>query len=69
MNDMIFYRQDEIGQVILDFVSSEELDTVVSNIQNNARSGFISGLSFAGSLIMAKCHPYHGSVEEDNNNV
>ena len=66
---MIFYSQDDIARVLLDFIKSKELDMVVSNIQDSSQTGFIAGLAWAGNIIMTKCHPYSGTIEEDNNNV
>lgn len=58
MNDEVYVELNEAAEVILEYISSEEIEEKVKTIQDNARSGFIAGLAFAFCLIGAKCKKY-----------
>ena len=61
----IFLDINEASGVVMKFIGSEKFDEVVKCIDDNAKSGFIAGLSFALCLAMAECKTYQYYVDED----
>ena len=55
---------NEASKVIIDFIGSEKFDEVVSSIENNAKAGFIAGMSFALCLANANCTTFLCRFEE-----
>ena len=46
---------DDAASVIMKFIGSEKCNEITKAIEDNAKSGFMAGLSFALCLIMAEC--------------
>lgn len=57
----VFIRLGDIGNAILDFVSSGEYKNVIKDEDTN---GFIGGIGIAGTIIYARCRRYVGKIEE-----
>lgn len=55
---------NEAASVVMNFIGTEKFNEVVSSIEDNAKAGFITGLSFALSLSMAECKTFLYHVEE-----
>lgn len=58
----LFINADDIGNVILDYIASEEFGR---GIREEDRNGFITGLGFAGTLIYARCRKYISTKKEE----
>lgn len=54
---------NEASSELLKFIGTDKCDEIISSIQDNARSGFIAGMSFALCFIMANCKTYVGCIE------
>lgn len=57
---------NEMASVVMKFIGTEKFDEIVSAIDNNAKAGFMVGLSFALSLGMAECKTFLYHVEEQS---
>lgn len=57
----VFIRLGDIGNAILDFVSSGEYKDAIKDEDMN---GFISGLGIAGTVIYARCKKYVFEMKE-----
>ena len=60
----ILIDANEMASVVMKFIGTEKFDKIVSAIENNAKSGFMAGLSFALSLGMAECKTFLYHIEE-----
>ena len=49
---------NEANSAVLNFIGTEKFNEVVSAINDDAKSGFMAGLSFAMCIAMAECRPY-----------
>ena len=63
----ILADMNEASEVVMRFIGSEKFNEVVQAIDDNAKSGFTAGLSFALCLIMADCKTYVYHVGEQPN--
>ena len=64
----ILVDMNEASAVIMNFIGSERFNEVVQSIDNNAKAGFMAGLSFALCLAMAEsktflCHANEQKTE------
>ena len=55
---------NEASSELLKFIGTDKCNEIISSIQDNARSGFIAGMSFALCFIMANCKTYVGRIEK-----
>ena len=60
----ILVDMNEASTVIMKFIGSEKFNEVVQSIDNNAKSGFMAGLSFALCLAMAESKTYLYNVDD-----
>lgn len=60
----ILVDMKEATSVIMKFIGTDKFDEVVSAVENNAKTGFTAGLSFALCLIMAEAKTYLYHVDE-----
>jgi hypothetical protein len=62
----IFVDMKEASAIVINFIGSERFNEVVQSIDNNARAGFMAGLSFALCLAMAESKTYltHANEQE-----
>ena len=63
-NPHILVDMNEATQVVMKFIGTEKFNEVVSSIDNNAKAGFMTGLSFALCLAMAECKTFLYHVGE-----
>ncbi len=54
----------EASSVVMKFIGTDKFDEVVSAIEDNAKAGFTTGLSFALCLIMAEAETYLYQIDE-----
>ena len=50
--------------IIMNFIGTDEFNKIVSAIEDNAKAGFIAGLSFATCIEMAKCKRFYAKEGE-----
>ena len=55
---------NETCRSIINFIGSDKFNEVVSSIENSARAGFMTGLSFAMSLAMSEGKTFLYHVDE-----
>lgn len=55
---------NEASAVVTKFIGSERFNEVVQCIDNNAKAGFMAGLSFALCLSMAECKTFLYNANE-----
>ena len=55
---------NEASAVVTKFIESERFNQVVQCIDNNAKAGFVTGLSFALCLSMAECKTFLYNANE-----
>lgn len=60
----ILADMNEAASIVMKFIGTDKFNEVVSAVENNAKSGFIAGLSFALCLIMAETKTYLYHVDE-----
>ena len=53
-----------MASVVMKFIGTEKFDEIVKAIDNNAKDGFMAGLSFALSLGLAECKTFLYHVDE-----
>ena len=63
-NPHILVDMNEASAVVMNFIGSERFNDIVQSIDNNARAGFMAGLSFALCLAMAESKTYLYHVNE-----
>lgn len=63
-NPHILVDVNEASSELIKFIGTEKFNEVLSAIENNAKSGFMAGLSFAICLMMANCKTYLYHIEE-----
>lgn len=56
---------NEASSVIIKFIGSDRYNVIVDAIENTARAGFTTGLSFALCLMMDECKTKLYTEEED----
>lgn len=60
-----FVRITEIGEILLDYIGSEEYLKAVESIQDSGKAAFMSGIGMAGCLIMSRCQKYYGKADKE----
>ena len=60
----ILVDMNEASAVVMNFIGSERFNEVIQSIDDNARAGFMTGLSFALCLAMAECKTFLYHVDE-----
>ena len=65
----ILVDMNEASAVIMKFIGSEKFNEVVQCIADNAKSGFMAGLSFALCLAMADCKTYLYHIKEQESDI
>ena len=63
-NQHILADLNEASSELIRFIGSEKFNDVISAIENNAKSGFMAGMSFALCLMMANCTTFLYHVNE-----
>ena len=55
---------NEASYVITHFIGTDKFNEIVSLLENNAKAGFIAGMSFALCLANANCKTFLYHIEE-----
>lgn len=53
-----FVRLDDVGNVLLSYIGTEDFDKATSMLSSEAKNSFMSGIGMAGVLIISKCNKY-----------
>lgn len=53
-----FVSIDDIGDVLLGYIGTEDFDKATSMLSSEAKNSFMSGIGMAGVLIMSRCNKY-----------
>lgn len=63
-NPHILIDLNEASDVIIKFIGTDKFNEIVSSLENNAKAGFIAGMSFALCLANANCRTFLYHIEE-----
>ena len=69
MRQLVMIDIEQAGKTILDFIGTDDYKRILDNICDSKSGGFMSGLSFAYSLLMTKCDRYVYNMPEDKDQV
>lgn len=59
-----FVEVEELGNILLQYIGSEEFDRAVSGLEGVEKNAFIAGIGMAGCLIMGRCTKYRAETTE-----
>ena len=63
-NPHILIDLNEASDVVIKFIGTDKFNEIVSSLEDNAKAGFIAGMSFALCLANVNCKKFLYHIEE-----
>ena len=60
-----FVEVEELANILLQYIGSEEFDRAVSSLEGVERNAFMGGIGMAGCLILGRCTKYRAETTEE----